>query len=181
MTTAPAPRRTRRSAALVAGALSALALSGCSLNSPTTTLLQYAPADGVQVDGEGLAVRDLVVVSHAGGAPAALSGSLVNQTDEPMEVTVSVNGEELSPTVQVAAHGRARLDGTAADGSAGEGLVLPALESPAGQGAEVRFSAAGQSVSAIAPVVLPHGPYEDFADQAGGTVAPHPAEEGDDH
>lgn len=176
MTTASS-LRSRRSAALVTAALSALALSGCALNSPTTTLLPYAPADGVEVDGEVMDVRDLLVVSHGSGAPAVVSGSVINQSEEPITLTVTANGEALSPEIEVGPRSTVRLDGTAADGTEGERLVLPALDSAAGQSIEVRISSGGETLTANAPVLLPHGPYERFADDAGGTVEPHPTSE----
>jgi hypothetical protein len=165
---------------LVAAAVSALTLTGCSLNSPTTTLLRYAPADGVEIDGEDLLVRDLLVVSKGDGSPAVVSGSLVNRGDEPLTVSLTANGEPISQEVTVDPNGRARLDGVAPDGSQGERLVLPALESPAGQSVEIRLSTGSETLSAMAPVLLPQGPYEGFADDAGGTVEPD-AESEDDH
>lgn len=177
MTTASAPRP-RRAAVLVAAALSALTLTGCSLNSPTTTLLRYAPADGVEVDGDDLWVRDLLVVSNGNGAPAVISGSLANRTPEPMTVTVLAEGETLSPEIEIEPLGTARLDGGGPDGT-GERLVLPALEGPAGRSVEVRLSTGNETLAAMAPVLLPHGPYEQFADDAGGTVAPHPESDQD--
>ncbi|WP_151525452.1 hypothetical protein [Serinicoccus kebangsaanensis] len=183
MTTARTSRPSRRAAALTA-ALAGVALAGCSVNSPTTTLLEYAPADGVEMDGAAVDVRDLLLVSHGEGAPAVVSGSVINQTDEPVTVSVAVNGTTLTPELTVDPRSSARLDGTAADGSEGERMILPALESPAGQNVEVRLSAGDlETLSATAPVLLPRGQYAQFADDAGGTVEP-PAEEdegGGDH
>ena len=88
VTTARTPRPTRRTGALVAAA--GLALAGCSVNSPTTTNIEYAPADGVELDGEVVDVRDLLVVSQGDGAPAVISGSVINTSAEPVTVTVSV-------------------------------------------------------------------------------------------
>lgn len=173
MTTAPASRARRRAAQLTAAALCALTLSGCSVNSPTTTLLRYSPADGVEIDGESAVVRDLLVVSQGNGAPAVVSGSVVNRTDEPLTLSVTANGESLSPEITVEPRATARLDGVGADGAQGERLVLPALDTPAGQAIEVRIAAGSETLAAKAPVLLPQGQYEQFADEAGGTVAPH--------
>lgn len=178
MTTA-STSRTRRRAALAAAALSALALSGCQLNSPATTTFRYAPADGVQVDGTGFDVRDLLVVSHGNGAPAVISGSVINQTGEELAVSVTAAGTSLTPEITVSGNSAVRLDGTAPDGTPGEPLALPTLDSPAGQSIEIRLSAAGETLTANAPVLLPQGPYERFADDAGGTVEPHSVEDGD--
>lgn len=167
---------------LAAAATVGIALSGCSVNSPTTTTLSYAPADGVQVDGDQIEVRDLLVVSHGDGAPAVISGTVINQTAEPLTVSLTADGTSVTPEVEVAANDSARLDGTAADGTEGEPLTLPALETPAGRTVEIRLSAGGETLSASAPVLLPQGPYEQYADDAGGTVEPHAEEEGEgDH
>jgi hypothetical protein len=177
--TAPSARPRRRVLLLTTVAAGTLVLAGCSTTNPTTTMLPYAPADGIELDGESLAVRDLLVVSQGDGAPGVVSGSLVNGTDEPLTATVSVNGEALTPEITVEPNSATRLDGTAADGTAGDPLTVPALDSPAGQGVEVRVQAGGETLVGRAPVLLPQGHYEQFADDAGGTVEPPEAEESD--
>lgn len=174
MTTARTAR-TRRLAALTLVALATPALSGCLVNSPQATTLEYAPADGVQADGETIDVRDLLVVSQGDGAPAVVSGSVINQSAEPVTLTVTVAGEALTPEVTVEPESSARLDGMAPDGTAGERLVVPALDATAGQHVDVRITGGGDTLAASAPVLLPQGPYADYADDAGGTVEP-PAE-----
>lgn len=171
MTTASAPRARRRAALLAAAALSTLALSSCALNSPAQTLGRYAPADGVEADGETLDVRDLLVVSHGAGAPGVVSGSLINQSDEELTVTINVGGEDVGE-VTVEPGKALRLAGD------DDLLTVPALEAAAGQSVAVRISAGGETLTANAPILLPHGPFEQFADDAGGTVAPHPEQEG---
>ncbi|MFK5635632.1 MULTISPECIES: hypothetical protein [unclassified Ornithinimicrobium] len=180
MITASSARPRRRALLLTTVAVGTLALAGCSVTNPTTTTLRYAPADGIELDGETLAVRDLLVVSQGNGAPGVVSGSLVNATDEALTVSVSVNGEVLTPEITVEPNGAARMDGTAPDGTAGDRLVVPALDTPAGQGVEVRVQAGDETLVGNAPVLLPRGPYEQFADDAGGTVEP-PASEESDH
>lgn len=174
MITALASPARRRVALLAAAAASALALSGCQVSSPQTLSLRYAPADGVEVDGESFHVRDLLLVSHGNGAPAVISGSVINITSDELEVVVVVDGETVDPAVTVAPWTSVRLDGTAADGTPGERMILPVLESPAGMSVEVRLRAGDETLAANAPVLLPHGPYEQFADDAGGEVPPHP-------
>ena len=178
MITATASRTRRRVALLAAAAVSTLTLSSCAVNSPQTLTLRYAPADGVEMDGQAFHVRDLLLVSHGNGAPAVVNASLINNTDEPLEVAVVVDGEELSTTVTVEPRGAARLDG-GVDGTQGERVILPTLESPAGMSVEVRLRAGEETLAANAPVLLPHGPYEHLADDAGGEVAPHPEDDGE--
>lgn len=171
----------RRGAALLLGlAAASLSLTACSVTSPQTTQLRYAPADGVEMDGEALMARDVLLVSHGKGAPAVVSGTLVNTGKEPLTVTVNVAGQPVGE-VTVEPGSTARLDGTAADGTPGERLVVDALETAAGEHVEVRLQAGSETLGASAPVLLPQGPYADFADDAGGEVEPRTEEPAADH
>ncbi|MFX0538860.1 hypothetical protein ACQBAT_12785 [Ornithinimicrobium sp. Y1847] len=175
--------RTRRPAraALVGGVAAAtLALSGCMVNSPQTTMLRYNPGDGVELDGTAIDARDVLVVSHGEGGPGVVSGTLINSGTEPVTVTVAVGGEDAGE-VTVEPGSIYRLDGVSADGSQGERTTVSAVDTAPGEQVEVRFQANGETLSASVPVLLPHGHYEGFADDAGGTVAPHPAQEEGDH
>lgn len=164
---------------LAAAASSALLLSGCLVNSPTTTQIRYAPADGVEIDGATMDVRDLLVVSHGNGSPGVVLGSVVNQTSEPITITVSAGGTALSPEVEIAPNSHARLDGTTAGETEGERVTIPSLESPAGQSVEISIASGQETLSANAPVHLPAHQYAQFADDAGGTVEPRPESDGD--
>ena len=128
---------------LTAAAVGAVALSGCSTTNPTTTLLRYAPSDGVEMDGESIAVRNLLVVSHGGGAPGVVAGSVVNSGTESATLTVTVAGQEATPEVTVEPGQAVRLDGVQADGSAGGRLTVDAVDVAAGQVVEVRVQSGG--------------------------------------
>lgn len=169
----------RRLALLGAVAAGATALSGCQINSPTTTLLRYAPADGIEMDGQALAARDILVVSHGDGAPGVVSGTLFNSSDEPLTVAVSVGGQSAGE-VTVEPRSPYRLDGVTAEGGEAEPTKVSAVETPAGVGVEVAFDANGDKLSGVVPVLLPQGVYEGFADDAGGTAEPR-AEDTADH
>ncbi|QFG69537.1 hypothetical protein [Ornithinimicrobium pratense] len=177
MTTAPASRARRRAAVLTA-AFAALGLSACSLTSPTTSMIRYSPADGVEIDGESVDVRNLLVISHGEGAPGVVLGSVSNRTAEPVTVTITAAGNDLSPQVEIDPGGVVRLDGYTTEGP-GEPVTIPAVDGPSGQGMEIRIVTTGETLTAHAPVLLPQGPYEQFADDAGGTVEPRPAGEAD--
>lgn len=173
MITARASRPRRLATVLVAVATGAAVLSGCQATNPMSTMIDYAPADGIQLDGPTLDARDLLVVSHGNGSPGIVSGSLINTGTEPLTVTVSVAGQPLDGEVTVDPGASVRLDGVRPDGSEVDPVTIPALETPAGQSVEVRLTTGQETLAGDAPVLLPHGPYEGFADQAGGTVAPH--------
>lgn len=185
----PRPSRTRRTTTVLAAvALGATTLSGCQVFSPQQTLLSYAPADGIQLHGQVLEVRDLLLVSHGNGAPAVVSGTLLNDGTEPIMVTVTVAGQQVDGEIGVEPGEAVRLDLVQPDGSEVEpdegekgGIIVPALESPAGHRVEVRLSTGEETLAGDAPVLLPQGPYEQFADEAGGPVEPPQAPEGEDH
>ncbi len=166
---------------MLTAAFAVVGLSGCSLTSPTTTLQRYAPADGVEIDGESVEVRDLLVISHGDGAPGVVLGTVVNETSEPVTVTVSAAGTDLSPQVEIGPGGSARLD--AYDAEDAEPVTIPALDTPAGQSVEIRVTTDSETLAANAPVLLPRDQYEEYADMAGGPVEPDAADEtaDDDH
>lgn len=170
-------RRTRRATTLAALAAATLVVSGCMVSSPQTTMLNYAPADGVEMDGSDLVARDVLVVSHGNGAPGVVSGTLVNQGTEPLTVTITVAGQPAGE-VTIEPGTSVRLDGGTEGGTR---TTLESVEGPAGEGVEVRLSGGADTLAATAPVLLPQGPYADFADDAGGTVEPRPEAEESDH
>lgn len=171
MITARSSRLRRPATLLAAAATAAMVLSGCDgTTNPITTLIDYAPADGIQMDGATFDVRDLLVVSHGNGAPAVVSGTVVNSGTEPISVTVAVAGQQLGGEVQVDPGAAVRLDGVQPDGSEVDPVTVPALQTPAGEGVEVRISDGQETLGGRAPVLLPQGPYAQFADLAGGPV-----------
>ena len=89
MTSIRSPRRTL---ALVALAV-ALPLAGCSATNPIQTERPYSPSDGIRATLGPVQTTNLLVVGTAKGAPAAVSGGLVNTGADPQTVTVTVSGE----------------------------------------------------------------------------------------
>ena len=161
---------TRRTTALrrvpLAGleAAAALCHSACQITSPVTTDMPYDPADGVSVDVGDVAVRDLLVVSEGDGAPGVVSGLVVNNSSESVEVTLAVNVEgqmsALSPVATVPAGGAVRLDGQGTE--SGSPVTLPSV--PVGAGGTLDIvvqTSVGQAEGSLVPVLLPEAPYAD--------------------
>lgn len=89
-------------------ALSALALTGCSLSREVTSLEPYAPSDGVQLDIQDLKVRNLILIQGTSGK-AVLIGSFVNSSKNDVLATLTTkdsSGEELRVEFPVSAESK---------------------------------------------------------------------------
>jgi hypothetical protein len=85
--------KTTVTARLVALAVVAIALAGCSAINPITTDDLYAPSDGIDVAiGDQAKAINLLVVTTAKDASAVLTGSLSNDADKELVVTLSIDG-----------------------------------------------------------------------------------------
>lgn len=173
-TAAPQPaHRPRRLAAAGLALAAALSLGACQMSSPVTTDMTYDPADGVSLDAGDVAVRDLLVVSEGDGAPGVVSGQVVNNTGEDVEVTLtaSVDGQvqPLQPTVSLAPGTSTRLDGQGS-GASGTPVTIPAVATHPGGIVEITVQTSrGEADSGLAPVMLPEGYYADVVPPATDT------------
>lgn len=86
---------------ILAGAVLAGVLAGCSVFSPATTIEPYDPSDGVNVDLEnGVKLRNFLVVATEKGGVGAVVGSLVNDGDRSVTVELTAQfGESTQPSV----------------------------------------------------------------------------------
>ena len=75
-------------AAVILGA--ALSLAGCALTANITTSLDYSASDGAAVVVGDVRAQNLLLVTAGEGEPAALTGTLYNDGDAPVSITVTV-------------------------------------------------------------------------------------------
>ncbi|MGO4596065.1 hypothetical protein [Terrabacter sp. 2RAF25] len=95
---APARRpSTRRVSTVLAGVALAAVTTGCQVNSPVQTDVEYAPADGVQADVGELAVRDLVLIGDGKGT-VVISGSAINLGQQDMTVKIAAQADPNATT-----------------------------------------------------------------------------------
>ena len=78
---------TRRLALLALVVTAALTLSACMITNPYQTVKPYEPSDGVGIQIGDVAAIGLVVVAPSKGATGVLTGSVLNQGVDPVEVT----------------------------------------------------------------------------------------------
>ena len=112
------PRRAARLGALAAAAV--LSLSACGWSSPIRTQEMYAPSDGIRLDlAEDVRVENLMVLTGGNFADGWVLGSVANDRNTEVTVTVEVAG--------------ASEDVTVAPGTAEEvAFEVASLEEPAG-------------------------------------------------
>ncbi|HHW84568.1 MAG TPA: hypothetical protein GX743_12305, partial [Actinomycetales bacterium] len=87
-------------------------LTSCAWASPTQTDKMYAASDGTRVslvDGDAVRVENIMVLTEAEGSPARLFGAVVNDTNDPANVTVTVDGD-FSVDLEVDAKSVVRLE-----------------------------------------------------------------------
>jgi hypothetical protein len=86
--------------AAVAVAISALlGTTGCTFISPVASRIEYAPADGSQVDLETVKIRNFVYVTN--GTVSAISGSIVNPSLETKTVRIQYTDAAVNEAKEV--------------------------------------------------------------------------------
>jgi hypothetical protein len=154
--------RRRRALPPVVLAVAAAALTGCSLNNPQTTQLQYVPYDGAEYVAEsGLSVHNALVASEGDGAPGTLLTAIVNDGDEPVAVEIAPG-----PETGLEATLRARVaPGTRVDVGPEAGLTLELDSVDAGPGELVPMvvtTDGGEVGELLVPIV--DGTLEEYAE-----------------
>lgn len=89
---APKATRTRSIAAVGLAAAALLGATGCSAINPQATTIDYAPSDGIVETVGDAEVRNLLLVSGERDAEGRYIGSVANSSEEPIEVSLTVNG-----------------------------------------------------------------------------------------
>lgn len=127
----PTARRTtlkiRIASSIALAAALALGATGCSLIAPQGTTVPYAPSDGVDVNVEGIDVRNIMLVADETGENFNVVFTAVNRTGAAQDVAmnfVAADGERASAKFAVPV-------GTTAFGNP-DGEVAPVLVSVPG-------------------------------------------------
>lgn len=168
----PWRRRALRSAALLPAAV---VLAGCQWTSPIQTQTQYEPADGSTVRMSGVQVNNLLIVADKQGGQGTLVGMAVNDTDRPVQVSVSLASGQ-SAKLDVPARGTKRFS----DPQGGAPTTMPNIPQPPGALVDATVQAAGVGSAATRlPILAPYPPYGDYSESGPRTFAPTaPADEG---
>lgn len=141
-----AARKSLKRAGLSAAAVAALlTATGCSAINPVATAgVGYAPADGIVVQMGELKVTDLLIVAQDADTEGRLLGSLTNNAEQDITVTVdtgAATGEIAVPS------------GTTLKLSETDPVLLDPAGAIPGRMVETEIRAAGESVTKSVPVL----------------------------
>lgn len=155
-----AGRRTFRTVAALSLAAAASTAAACA---PVTTLIEYAPSDGVRAEvGEAVTVNNLLILTEAANSPALVVGAVTNHTDGPVQVTLTF-ADGVSTAIAAPAAGTVLLNPA---NEAGETVIIDDGVAAPGATAPVTITTADSgSVTVEVPVldgdIAPYGEYLD--------------------
>jgi hypothetical protein len=136
-----------RLAAAGAVVLVGAALTGCSATNQITTAEPYSPSDGVRAELGDVTAENLLLLTSAEGAPAALQGALTNRGTA--AVTVSI-------TSGAVAVGTVRLDPAETvllGGETGKAITFAASNPPGGVDPLTLATGPGGTLTVSVPVL----------------------------
>jgi hypothetical protein len=140
-----APKATRRRILAGLAAVALLGATGCSFVSPQATTFEYAPSDGIEAQVGDAELLNLLLVSKAPSSAGRFLGSVFNDSPDPLEVVITIEGA--STRVTVPAGGRLEL------GEPANEHVIPDTGSFPGGLAEATIQAGEVSLDEQIPVL----------------------------
>lgn len=163
----PVRKKLQRAGLSAAAAAALFSATGCStvgINPVATADVGYAPADGIVVEMGELKVTNLLIVAESADAEGRLLGSLTNDSDE--DITVTVDADGATAEVDVPAGSTLLLEEA-------EPVILDRAGAAPGLMVETEIRAAGESTTDSVPV-LDHT-YERYAEFIPGGAPETPA------
>ncbi|MGO2054040.1 hypothetical protein CIK76_16655 [Glutamicibacter sp. BW80] len=136
----------RRIAASLAVAALAFGVTSCGAINQQATTTQYNASDGIHVDVADAEVRNLMFVANTDASEARLIGSVVNDADSAVSVSIKA-GSASAVTIEVPANEVIKLEDDANE------TVISSLGVNQGEHAVTIFTADGETVEFSVPVV----------------------------
>lgn len=135
--------KNRIAASLVLATALALGASGCSLIAHNGTTVHYSPSDGVEVTGNGVALRNMILVAAQDGENFNVVFTAVNTRDGAASIVIDLEADGRTATVKTSVP-----QGTTAFGDVGEHQTvlvasLPGLKAGASAKAYVTIEGQG--------------------------------------
>lgn len=163
-------KRVQLAVAAGSAVLAVLGATGCSATSLQATTIQYSPSDGI-VDQVGpVLLRNILIITSDEGEPGNLLGTMFNESDSPVQVTIE--GENESSEITIEGNGKYVFEDEVDD----DGTLQGISEIP-GALVDLDFTVNSESATFRVPVL--DGTLEEYREYVPGgfTPAPSPAED----
>ncbi|WP_028280416.1 hypothetical protein [Arthrobacter sp. H5] len=165
-------KRAQQAVAAGAAVFAILGATGCAAVNPQATTIQYAASDGI-VDSVGpVLLRNVLIITSDEGEPGTLLGTLFNESDSAVQVTI--DGENESSQITIPAEGKYVFEDEVDD----DGTLQGVSEIP-GALVDLDFTVNSESATIRVPVL--DGTLEAYREYVPGgfTPDPEPTEEED--
>ena len=138
--------RAQRAATAGVVALTVLGASGCSAVNEQATTREYSPSDGIVANVGDLQLRNILVVSNGSGEEGRLIGTVINDSDQDMDIELVVGGSTL--TWSIPEGGKVVYEQEPA-----EAVTVETVEVEAGTGIDAELTAGSENTILNVPVV----------------------------
>lgn len=160
--------KNRAQPAVVAGALvMMLGVSGCNLVAEQSTTNPYAPSDGIVKDVGPLEMRNVLIVGRDDETSGRLIGTVLNTSDEPVDLTIRAAGAGTDITIEGQDHFRF-------EDEASDDATLEGVDDIPGSLVDVTFEVEGETAVFQVPVL--DGTLEEYREYVPGGYTEPPAE-----
>ncbi|GAA2175105.1 hypothetical protein GCM10009784_16170 [Arthrobacter parietis] len=160
-----APKKRVQLAAAGTAVLALLGATGCSAVNEQATTIEYSASDGI-VDRVGpVLLRNILIITSDEGEPGTLLGTLFNESDSPVQVTI--DGENENSQVTIDANGKYVFEDEVGD----DGILEGISEIP-GALVDLEFTVNSESESIRVPVL--DGTLEEYREFVPGGYTPPP-------
>lgn len=158
--------RVQLAAAAGSAVLAVLGATGCAAINEQATTLVYSPSDGIVERVGPVLLRNVLIVTSDEGEPGALLGSLFNESDSTVQVSIAGPSEEAQITIP--AGEKFVFEDEASDAGTLEGVSgIP------GSLVDLEFTVNSESETFGVPVL--DGTLEEYREYVPGGFTPEPS------
>ncbi|WP_323960267.1 hypothetical protein GC088_02080 [Arthrobacter sp. JZ12] len=161
-----APKNRVQLAVAGTAVLALLGATGCSATSLQATTLEYSASDGIVEQVGPVLLRNILIVTSDEGEPGALLGTLFNESDSPVQVTISGENEDAQITIDA-------NDKYVFEEETGDDSTLAGISEIPGSLVDLEFSVNSENATFRVPVL--DGTLEEYREYVPGGFTPEPS------
>lgn len=159
-------KRVQLAVAAGSAVLALLGATGCSAVNEQATTIEYAASDGIVERVGPVLLRNVLIITSDEGEPGTLLGTLFNESDSPVQVTI--DGENENSQITIEAEGKYVFEDEVDD----DGTLQGISEIP-GSLVDLEFTVNSESETFRVPVL--DGTLEEYREFVPGGFTPEPS------